>query len=282
MNKCHHQLILSCQQYKKYYEEDIEEGHAYIDFPGRVNIWKVGQVGELARRTAHFYFGSGNDFDYTKKYLFFMVACHYAFTPAFYKQQHIYNPLRYVYSTPHMGRSSYTEYQECFAVSDKGDDGELIHTETVHVVTVDSNTRKPIPLPDPVVEFLSPLYSPERSWKPPPKVEPQPRPDTIKPSGHLVKWSNADYYRHSNHTQYLKYAMDGIWDAGLEGSEMFSGVQGLYRGETNPGDNLLLYAWEAEKGTIHVHVDKSANSDGSETVFQGTFKLDDSSNSGTE
>ena len=255
---------------------------------GNVSLWKVALVGEMARRWAHAYPGPLRQITSIPDALLFMVGSHLHLTPAFYRMKHLYNPLRVVYSTPHIGNQSYSEADKCYCTVT----GELLHTEYIRVVCVDPKTRKPKLVTDAVRDFIGKLYSPSEIPEPVKQLQ-KPR-DTFS-SKYLVKWSNADYYSHSNHSQYHKYAVDGVSDAIKAGAVVLpvidgatspqdggtssklprlqiKNARGLYQGETKPGDELDLCVWQSSEDNtvIYVQIERQGTS-----VFQTTFNLHD-------
>ena len=197
-----------------------------------------------------------------KNKLYFQLCAKYTMFPSFYEKTHMYHPVEVTYKIGQLGKTSYNLIDEARSVIT----GELLHS-AVHVqVTVDKETRRPAMLPD----WFKAKYEKHIhgiSWKYSPKEKPS---EKMYSFPYRVVWSDTDYYYHVNQSSYIRFCLDAIAEAGMEGrlkdinrdigQVKVKEMRMLYAAETKPHEELNIHVWQDDVNlkTVHCEIEKES------------------------
>ena len=128
--------------------------------------------------------------------------------------------------------------------------GELLLEQVDFLVVVDEKSRRPVQIPQQMMDITE-NFHPARV--PVEKILPLEKPNQTHIVKYVPKWSNTDYYFHTNQAQYLKYVHDAAADLVKEGKlKVFTDDIAKYRikemitqyqGETRPNEELDIHVW---------------------------------------
>ncbi|XP_064626352.1 uncharacterized protein LOC135487023 isoform X2 [Lineus longissimus] len=204
-----------------------------------------------------------------KEHFVFYVSCSIDWERDFYTKGNLLSNLRQVILPGYVGTSSYNSLNKMYHQSS----GKLLASSVSQLVLVSRQTRKPVALP----EWWRELYKGMM-----PEVDSL-QIKILETPGHTicyplrVSWSDADGYRHTNMSVYIRFCMDAAATASLGGKyKNFSGdianipmkrIVSVYKGESRPGDDLIVKSWEQDgrDDTIHFQIFQ-----GDQLLFQTT------------
>ena len=180
----------------------------------------------------------------TEDSLTFLVTSELVFTKELYDRQIPKRPVYHTVRGGYIGNSSMNSF-----TSVSTEDGKLLITNINQVVTVDTTTRRPKPLP----QWWKDKYAESAKDKISLKIDKFQKPESCGHYRVTVAWSDTDFNHHTTWSAYVRYVIDGAHKCQREGTltkfeeNLRNGVNKLelqYFGESLEGDGLDVYIWE--------------------------------------
>ncbi len=178
--------------------------------------------------------------------LIFVLSTQYDLKTGFYDRRHHFNLLECRGEVVNAGKTSWQVRTEVTSPVTK----ELLYTNVTSLFLVDSETRRPTPVPSEFRGFLGTRKYPVEMVK---RLE---IPSKVYRTTYSVRRSDLDGYMHVNAGVYLRICHDAMCEAGLSGSfrELdgdlggfrIGKIRSLYISEANYGDTLDILLWENE------------------------------------
>ena len=178
--------------------------------------------------------------------LIFVLSTQYDLKTGFYDRRHCFNLLECRGEVVNAGKTSWQVRTEVTSPVTK----ELLYTNVTSLVLVDSETRRPTPVPSELKGVLGNRKYPVEMVK---RLE---IPSKVYRTTYSVRRSDLDGYMHVNAGVYLRICHDAMCETGLAGSfrELdgdlggfrIGKIRSVYINEANYGDTLDVLLWENE------------------------------------
>ncbi|XP_046563626.1 uncharacterized protein LOC124272485 isoform X1 [Haliotis rubra] len=247
-----------------------------FDVDGNCHVWSIAKIISAAVHFAHNYpldsserffldFGILSD-----GLLTFMASSSFEFDKSLYDPLVSKWPLKINVQLGYIGKSSTNFVSNIVEPSS----GKILVRNTIQLVAIDKETRKPTPFPP----WWKEKHGEKAVRKEPLIVQKLSKPDNAHTYTLRVSWSETDMYKHVNWASYVVYSINalhhGIKEGVLRGVSkevVRNGVQKMqmaYFGECVEGDQLTVYFWEVEDQprTVYFDIEKDGTS-----VFQNTL-----------
>ncbi|KAH3769945.1 hypothetical protein DPMN_171224 [Dreissena polymorpha] len=153
-------------------------------------------------------------------------------------------------------------------------DGKELLRNINQVVSIDKNTRRPLPLPG----WWKEKYQPHGRGFSALKLDKYEKPSSLKPYKVQVARSDIDSNNHTNWSVYVRFALDGLYHNVKHGlvkhftcleQRGLSRMELLYSGESFDDDMLNVFVWNDDDNInrVKVHIEKNEV-----LLFQGSFE----------
>ena len=208
-----------------------------------------------------------------KENLGFTISSIYEFTPAYYRNKHLYKDLIIDDRIANIGRTSYQHHCSVSSAATQ----ELLFTNKIHIVYVNHETHRSIPLPDIFLEYFKNRAETIPNIN---RIGLLKRPQRTFHQKYVIQWGDVDFYLHFNHSEYIRaifntmvsFCQKGQFKK-LENDLAKYRVEKLtcsYHKEGKPDETMDVHIWESEDNPFVLHgvMDKEG-----QLAFQCTYEF---------